>query len=130
MIKPSNPRVRNALYLVYSALSLALGSVVVFCGASSAYALPDWATPAGAVLAYIGSGLGLVASSNTPAGAASSGTPEPGAAAAVEPASAASSGTPEPGTVPAVEPAGAASAVEPEPGTVPAVEPAGAASAA
>lgn len=64
-MKITNPKVRNAAYIAYSALSLALGSIVVFCGASDAYTLPEWVTPATAAIAYIGAGLGLVASANT-----------------------------------------------------------------
>lgn len=66
----TNPRARRCLYAVYSALSIALGSIFTFCGASSIYALPDWVQPASAALAYIGGAIGLVAGAHTPAGGA------------------------------------------------------------
>lgn len=65
-MKLTNPKVRNVLYCIYSVLNLVLGSVIVFCGATDVFALPVWVTPAAAVLAYLGSGLGFVASANTP----------------------------------------------------------------
>lgn len=74
MIKLTNPSVRNVLYILHAVAAMALGSIVVFCGASDVYALPAWVTPAAAVLAYIGSGLGFVASAHTPAPAAEQGT--------------------------------------------------------
>lgn len=77
MIKLTNPAVRNVLYVVYAVASMALGSIVVFCGASDVYTLPSWVTPAAAVLAYVGSGLGFIASANTPAPAPAE-APEPG----------------------------------------------------
>lgn len=40
-IRITNPRLRNAGYIVYAGASLALGSIVVFCGASDAYTLPE-----------------------------------------------------------------------------------------
>lgn len=67
-MKITNPKVRNVCYVVYTILNLALGSIIVFCGSSDEFFLPSWVTAASAVLAYIGSGLGLVASANTPSG--------------------------------------------------------------
>lgn len=86
----TNPKVRNVCYVIYSILNLALGSIVVFCGSTDVWVLPPWVTPATAALAYLGAGLGFVASANTPTVTKAT-TP---AVEAVE--------EPEPGTVPAV----------------------------
>lgn len=61
---PAN--VRSALYLAYAVLGLGLGSTQVGYSAADA-GQPTWLIVALAVYAFVGTGLGFVASANTPA---------------------------------------------------------------
>lgn len=63
----TDPRVRRLVYAAYSILSITLGSIFTFCGASDVYRLPAWVQPAAAALAYIGGAIGVIAGAHTPA---------------------------------------------------------------
>lgn len=64
---PAN--VRRWLYLAYSLAGIALGAVTAYFGAVGDVA-PEWVAGVAAVLAVVGTGLGLTAASNVR-------TPEP-----------------------------------------------------
>ena len=59
------PKVRATIYLVYGIIGLLLGSTQV-AHAAGGWAQPTWLTVSLAVFAFLGTGLGLTAASNTP----------------------------------------------------------------
>ena len=61
------PKTRATLYLVFSLLGLALGGTQVGYAAANA-GQPVWLIVALAVFAFLGTGLGLTAASNTKTG--------------------------------------------------------------
>jgi hypothetical protein len=76
--------VRQKLYVVYAVLGFLLGALQV--GWSSAGAgQPPWLTVVLAVYAFVGTGLGATAASNTQTGAAPAAPPPAVAPAAGEP---------------------------------------------
>lgn len=58
------PKVRAVIYLASAIIGLGLGSIQVGFAAASAHQ-PVWLTVALAVYAFLGTGLGLTAASNT-----------------------------------------------------------------
>ena len=69
------PKARATLYIVFSLLGLGLGGTQVGYAAASA-GQPVWLIVALAVFAFLGTGLGLTAASNTKTGEQSAAVPD------------------------------------------------------